>query len=164
MPIARAAEDLLWKWDAPLVPGDSTTVGEGDACVSMQNGMVLGVFQPGVHRLPGAIPDGVELWFCATRPIQGTKVGGRSRTGANVFGDFGFQVVAPHLLAQNVASIGAPGDLVRYLTHLVQKEVMFALDAAVAPEALAGTVEARLAPRWEPIGVRFIGFGMLNVR
>jgi hypothetical protein len=35
---------------------------------------------------------------------------------------------------------------------------------AVAREALPGAVATALAPRWEPLGLRFIGFGMLNVR
>lgn len=170
MPVSRPAEkqpELLFQWPSPLAPGDSVTVADGDSCVSMQFGQVLGVFAPGSHSLPAQVPDGVELWFCTTRRFVGRKFGGNAGLGS-VFGDYAFQVVQSHLLVTQVASIGQPDAILSYLDSTVLKAMGAAFGKLPPSAAIVGDASAKAAAQlqvdWAALGVSFLGFGQLTAR
>ncbi|MBW2463431.1 MAG: hypothetical protein JRH11_17405 [Deltaproteobacteria bacterium] len=170
MPIARPSDketDLLHQWAAPLTPNDTVTVADGDSCVSIQFGKVIGIFEPGEHRLPAQIPEGVELWFCATRRMLGTKFGGNVMAGRSAFGDFTFRVAAPHLLVGHAAGMGSADGTTEYVKAAVMRGLTHAFGVLPPDPSTMGEAQALAAERinleLEPLGLNFSGFGTMQV-
>lgn len=165
-PEQRAA--TVFRWPAPLQPSESVVVGAEDACVSVQRGTVLGVFSPGTHQLPAVIPEGVELWFCATRGPMVERFGGRLPGGPMVFGEYAYRVVAPH---QVVLELAVGGDAGQF-TPLLGRTLMNALGGELGmhpagtpiPDAVLERAGAKLNAEWARLGVRFEGFRSVGVR
>jgi len=151
----------VFRWSEPLVPSDTVSVAKGDSCVSFQFGAVLGIFEPGSHRLPGAIPDGVELWFCLTRRIEKTRFGGRVPTGGTVFGEFDFQIAEPHRFLTNVVGMGEASGVERYLATRVQKAT--SMEAVRGADGVADRAHPAIEKELAPLGVRFLGFASVTV-
>jgi len=135
--------------------------------VSIQWGKVLGIFEPGEHRLPAQIPDGVELWFCTTRRIFGTKFGGDVSAGHSAFGEFSFGVTSPHLLVAHVAGMGSAEGMTDYVKAAVMRGLKHAFGVMPLNPATLGDAQdlakERINAELEPLGVKFSGFGMMNV-
>jgi len=172
-------ETLATREEAIPTPAVQILVGEGDRCVVMQNGQVLGEVGPGhwgLAQLPfGArvigTPGNLELTFVNTR-LWPVRIGTKHRSRAGDFmlvAEAEVRVHDPVTFVRNL-SAGDPGEAAGYLSKVIVTQLRLALGPAmddsgnVDQSKVSADLAGAVQQTFEPLGVSFQQLSRLALR